>query len=198
MEFIMMKLILAVALISISLCSFSSFAEDKKASDNADQAQQQPEMKPEAFDKQMAKIQENIKLMNEQMTKIQKTQNPDDRQKLLNEHWKVMQDSMEMMHGMWGTGGMGCCMGNKGMMHDGMADHMQGGMMNHGMMNGGNMHESNTANWHNAKGYYSGMTQEQQGQHQYMMDKYMSTQMMMMDNMMQHQQWIVMPPSQSK
>ena len=154
----MKRLILATILIATAGFSFNVLAEDKKATDATSeksvQTEQQPQMNPEEFDKQMAKIQENMKLMHEQMKKIQETKNPEDRQKLLDEHWKVMQDSMGMMHGMWGTGGMGCCMGNNGMMHDGMmggdhmqggmmgGDHMQGGMMHHGMMNGGNMHEA--------------------------------------------------------
>lgn len=198
----MKRLILATILIATVGFSFNVLAEDKKATDATSeksvQTEQLPKMNPEEFDKQMAKIQENMKLMHEQMTKIQETKNPDDRQKLLDEHWKVMQNSMGMMHGMWGTGGMGCCMDNKGMMHDGMmgGDHMQGGMMHHGMMNGGNMHEGKMANWHNAKGCYAGMTQEQKGQHQYMMDKYMSSQMMMMDHMMQHQRWTNKPSNQ--
>lgn len=200
----MKRLILATILVVTTAFSFNAIAEDKKATDatseKVDQAAQLPKMDPEAFDKEMAKIQENMKLMHEQMAKIRETQNPDERQKLLDEHWKLMQDSMGMMHGMWGTGGMGCCMGNKGMMHGGMmgGDHMQGGMMHHGMMSGGNMHEGQMSNWHNAKGCYAGMTQEQKGQHQYMMDKYMGTQMMMMDHMMQHQHWMGMMPSQKK
>jgi len=59
------------------------------------------------YDKQMAQAQENMKKMQEQMDKIRQTQDPQERQKLLQDHWATMQGNMQMMHGMWGSGGMG-------------------------------------------------------------------------------------------
>jgi hypothetical protein len=41
------------------------------------------------------------------MEKIQQTQDPQQRQKLLQEHWSAMQNAMSMMNGMWGAGMMG-------------------------------------------------------------------------------------------
>jgi len=40
-----------------------------------------------------------MKKMQEQMDKIRQTQDPQVRQKLLNEHWTTMQGNMQMMHG---------------------------------------------------------------------------------------------------
>lgn len=143
-------------------------------------AQPTPGTKPMApnvqeFDKQMAQVQENMKTMQEQMDKIRQTQDPQARQKLLQDHWVTMQSNMQLMHGMWGPdGGMGCYMGGPG--------------MGHGMMMGPMM------GWGRMDGYYSKLTPEQQRQRQYMMDRYMSTQQMMMDHMMQHNQWMWQPP----
>jgi len=115
------------------------------------------------FDKQMAQAQENMKKMQEQMDKIRQTQDPQVRQKLLNENWATMQSNMQMMHGMGGPGMMGCCAGDHMM---GMGGHMMG--------------------WQG----YSKLSPEQMKQRQYMMDRYMGMQQMMMDNMMQHQQYM--------
>lgn len=119
------------------------------------------------FDKQMAQAQENMKKMQEQMDKLRQTQDPQVRQKLLEEHWTTMQGNMQMMHGMGGPGMMGCCAGDHMM---GMGGHMMGGMMG----------------WQG----YSKLTPEQMKQRQYMMDRYMGMQQMMMDHMMQHQQYM--------
>ena len=95
--------------------------------------------------------------MQEQMEKIRQTQDPQERQKLLQEHWVTMQSGMEMMQGMWGPGMMGCCgagpmMGRPGMM-----------------------------GWRGMGDYYSRLTPEQLKQRQYMMDQYMGMQQQMMD-----------------
>jgi hypothetical protein len=112
--------------------------------------------------------------MQEQMDKIRQTQDPQTRQKLLQDHWATMQNNMQMMHGMWGPGGgMGCCMGGPG--------------MGPGMMMGGPM-----MGWGQMGGYYSKLTPEQLKQRQYMMDQYVPMQQMMMDHMMQHQQYMWM------
>ncbi|OOG14341.1 hypothetical protein [Pseudomonas sp. C9] len=59
------------------------------------------------FDKQMVQAQDTFKKMQTQMEKIQQTQDPQQRQKLLQEHWSTMQNGMSMMNGMWGPGMMG-------------------------------------------------------------------------------------------
>jgi hypothetical protein len=157
---------LAAALSVAVLSSMPVFAQP------APGAQAKPEApNVQEFDKRMAQVQENMKNMQEQMDKIRQTQDPQARQKLLQDHWATMQNNMQLMHGMWGPGGgMGCCMGGPG--------------MGPGMMMGPMM------GWGHMGGYYSKLTPEQQRQRQYMMDQYMGMQQMMMDHMMQHQQYM--------
>src|SRR3546814_10710348 len=59
----------------------------------------------------MAKAQENLKRMQEQMSQIQKASDPAQRQKLMQEHQTMMQQGMHTMNGMRGGGMMGCCGG---------------------------------------------------------------------------------------
>lgn len=131
------------------------------------------------FDKQAAQVQANLAKMHEQMLRIQQTQDPQERQKLLQEHWATMQSGMGLMQGMWGTG----MMGGPGMMGGG---HMMGG----GPMGGGAM-----GGWHGMGGYYSRLTPEQMKQRQYMMDQYLGMQQQMMNNMMLHQNYMWGPPA---
>jgi hypothetical protein len=112
--------------------------------------------------------------MHDQMDKISKTQDPQERQKLLREHWLTMQSGMGMMRGMWGPGMMGGFGRGHGM----------GGPM----MGGGHM------GWGGMRDYYSKLTPEQIKQRQYMMDNYMGMQQQMMDHMMQHQQYMWKQP----
>ncbi|WP_087660866.1 hypothetical protein, partial [Caballeronia terrestris] len=63
------------------------------------------------FDKNLAQLQEQMKTMQAQMDQIRKTQDPQERQKLLEQHWATMQSAMTIMHGMWGPGMMGHGMG---------------------------------------------------------------------------------------
>ncbi|MFZ5555117.1 MAG: hypothetical protein ACOZDY_00110 [Pseudomonadota bacterium] len=169
----MKKMILTAALSAVAFTAMPVLAQPAAAPDKGAQAKPQPPNVQE-FDKQMAQVQENMKKMHEQMDKIRQTQDPQARQKLLQDHWATMQNNMQMMHGMWGPGGgMGCCMGGPG---------MGPGMMKDGQMMG----------WGHMGGYYSKLTPEQMKQRQYMMDQYMGMQQMMMDHMMQHQQYMWM------
>lgn len=161
---------LAVLALAAVLFPALAFAQQDA---NAAKPTQQP-MSIEQFDQEMAKAQENLKNMQEQMSLIQKTTDPTQRQKLMQEHRAMMQHGMQMMNGMWGNGMMGCCGGGK------MSGHMMGG----GHMMG----------WGQMGSHYSQMTPEQMKQHQYMMDRYMGMQQMMMDQMMQHQQHMGTPP----
>ncbi len=166
-----MKKTVLVALSAVLLSSTPALAQPSQANQAAPTAPNVQE-----FDKQMAQAQENMKKMQEQMDKIRQTQDPQERQKLLQDHWATMQNNMQMMHGMWGPGGgMGCCMGGPG--------------MGRGMMMGPMM------GWGHMGGYYSKLTPEQQQQRQYMMDQYTGMQQMMMDHMMQHNQWMWQQPS---
>lgn len=101
--------------------------------------------------------------MQQQMDQIRQTKDPQERQRLLQEHWTTMRSAMSTMHDMW-DGQTGCCAAG---------GHMMGG----GMM------------WRD----YSGLTSEQLKQRQYMMDRWMPMQQMMMDQMMQHQHWTMQP-----
>lgn len=64
-----------------------------------------------AGEKKMEKMQEQMKKMREQMEKIHATTDPQERQKLLEEHMQSMRDGMKTMRGM-GGGKMGM-MGKK-------------------------------------------------------------------------------------
>lgn len=104
-----------------------------------------------------------------QMDKIRQTQDPQERERLLQEHWDSMQSAMTAMHGMWGPASARCCPGWLG----------HGSGDDEGFRDGlGHM-----------RGYYSGLSQEQMRQRQYMLDQYMPMQQMMMDQMMWHQRW---------
>ncbi|MHB1142401.1 MAG: hypothetical protein ACYC1T_11700 [Sulfuricaulis sp.] len=69
----------------------------------------------------MARMQENMLLMHEQMHRIMDSKNPQERAQLIQEHSKMMQDNMSMMQGM---------MGGRGTMGgDAKGGKMDGGMM---------------------------------------------------------------------
>jgi hypothetical protein len=155
---------LAVLFLVVSLSPAWALAAEQPQST---QTQQQTPNVAE-FVKQMNQAQETFQKMQEQMAKIQQTQDPKQRQKLLQEHWNTMQSGMGMMNNMWGPGMMGCCGG--------------GGMMGGGMgMMGGHM-----MGWQD----YSNLSPEQKTQRQYMMDRYTGMQQMMMDHMMWHQNYM--------
>jgi hypothetical protein len=120
------------------------------------------------FDKQSNQVQANFKKMQEQMDAIRSSKNPQERQKLLEEHWNTMQANSNLMDGMWSPGMMGCCGG-------------QGYRMGRGHMMG----------WSGMGAYYSKLTPEELKQRQYMTDQYLDMQQNMMNQMMQqHYMWI--------
>jgi len=126
----------------------------------------------------LAAVQKQMERMQEQMNRVQDSDDPTERQRLLQEHWASMEEAMTQMHGMWGPGMMGCCGAGPGMMGRGMMGRGQG-MVGPGMMG-----------WPNMRGYYSQLTPEQLRQRQYMMDQYTSMQQQMMNHMLLHQQWM--------
>lgn len=128
-----------------------------------------------AFDKSLTQFQEQMKTMQAQMDQIRKTQDPQERQKLLQQHWATMQSAMTVMHGMWGPGMMGY------------------GMMRPGMM-GGTGPGCCGGGWGHMGGYYSQLTPEQMRKRQYMTDQYLRMQQEMMNNMMWQQQYWMGPP----
>lgn len=165
----MKQWILATALATMA-CAFQPvLSQTTKPADKSAQVQP-PVPNLMEFDKQLLQMREHMQSMQMQMDKIAKTQDPQERQRLLQEHWTSMQAAMSAMQGMWGPGGAGCC-GGQGMM---------GGPMR---------------GWGHMRGHYSGLTSDQLRQRQYMMDQYLPMQQMMMEHMMWHQRWITQPPA---
>ncbi|WP_415231126.1 hypothetical protein [Psychromonas sp.] len=121
----------------------------------------------QAFDKQMVRSQEYMNKMQEQMATIRQTQDPQERQKLLQEHWETMQNNMQLMEEIWGPyGGIVCC--------------MQGPTIGPGKVKG----------WQHMGDQYFKLTAEQMQQRQYMMDRFVPMQQMMMQQLMQHQRYM--------
>ncbi|WP_027591186.1 hypothetical protein [Pseudomonas sp. RL] len=100
----------ALLLIAASLSpAWVAAADPVPAQDAAPQAQQPAANAPDIgeFDKQMDRMQENLQKMQAQMEKIQQTQDPNERQRLLQEHWNTLHQNMQTMRGMGGPGRMG-------------------------------------------------------------------------------------------
>lgn len=174
-----MKLsILATVLVAAAVTGLPAQAQSPKPPAKGEQAQPVTPS-PAEFDKQLAQMRGYMQQMQAQMGQIQQTQDPQERQRLLQEHWTSMQAAMSTMRGMWGPAGapgVGCC--------------ANGPAMGPGMMMGGPM-----MGWSQMHSYYSGLTPEQLRQRQYMMDQYMPMQQMMMDHMMWHQRWMTPSPA---
>ncbi len=127
----------------------------------------------QAFDKDLSRVQEQMNRMQEQMNRIAQSADPAQRQKLLQEHWTLMQEASGTMHGMWGRGmGPGARRGCR----PGAGMGPGAGMM----MNG----------WGHMRGYYGRLTPDQMRQRQYMGEQTMRMQQFMLDQMMQHQYWM--------
>ncbi|MBT8764804.1 hypothetical protein [Metapseudomonas boanensis] len=148
---------LATFLIAVSLTPAWALAAQGAEGSPAPQALQ-PAVNVEEFDKHIAQAQEHLKKMAGLMTEIQQTKDPKERQNLLQEHQALMQRGMGMMGDLWGRG-----------------------------MTGRQMMKSGMMGWKDMRDRYSTMTPEQMKQHQYMMDRYMGMQQMMIDQLMQHQ-----------
>jgi hypothetical protein len=79
----------------------------------------------------MARMDEQMKTMQSMHDKMMQSMTPEQRSALMAEHMKVMQDSMAMMGGMMGKGGMsgmhgkGAMEGGMGMDRQMMEKHMQ-------------------------------------------------------------------------
>lgn len=162
----MRKTILTFALPALLLAATSTMAEQAPATGRpAQDTQAAPDIA--AFDKQAEQIRQHMKTMQDEMDKIRQTQDPQARQKLLQEHWTTMQSTMEIMGDM-------CC--GQSMMGSG------GSMMGDGHMMSGHMM--------GMMGDYTNLTPEQMKQRQYMMGQYMGLQQMMMNQMMMHQHYM--------
>ncbi len=183
----MNKMILLALLSATAISAQAAPAGAAIAAEKTQQAQKAPPNIAE-FDKQAARVNESLKEMDALMGKIRQTQNPQERQQLLQQYWVAMQGAMGVMHGMWGASGLGCCMGGPGMGRGMMGGPGMGWGMPGGPMMG----------WQHMQPYYSNLTPEQQNQRQYMTDQYMRMQQQMMDHMMQHQYWLNQPQPATK
>jgi hypothetical protein len=159
----MKNFIRLIAIVAMAVSIQATFAQQPAAGDKGAPPPQATQT-PEELDKQFARVQEQMTKMQQQMDRIGQAKDPKERQQLLQEHWTTMQAAMNTMHGMWGSGQMGCC---------GAGGHMMGGPMM----------------WQD----YRTLTPDQLKQRQYMMDRWMPMQQMMMDHMMQHQHWMMQP-----
>lgn len=101
-----MKKLLVAMVAGIALTSPVPQAASKDTGAPQSSSKTQPPGAAE-FDRNLAQLQEKIKTMQAQMDQIRKTQDPQERQKLLEQHWATMQSAMTIMHGMWGPGMMG-------------------------------------------------------------------------------------------
>lgn len=166
----MKKGILLAMLLAVALANASAVAQPSKPASKGSQAAQAQENLAD-FDKKAAAVRENMLKMQEEMDKARQTQDPKERQRLLEQHWGTMQSTMSMMRELWGPGMMG-------------GPGMRGGPMMGGPMGGPMM------GWRGMEGYYSRLTPEQLKERQYMTDQYMNLHYLMMEQMMlDHQMW---------
>lgn len=164
-----MKLFLPAIAIGLALSStlVQATTNDARSAQPAAKSQVESTAK---FDRNLAQLQQLMRQMQTQMDRIRDTQDPQERQRLLQQHWDTMQSAMDTMRGMWGRGAMGPGM-------------MGRGMMGPGMMGGAG------PGWGHMGRYYSNLTPEQLRQRQYMTDQYLQMQQEMMNNMMWQQQY---------
>ena len=127
----MNKLYLAVIALSATL-SVPALADDAHHPDQpkTQAAATVAPVAPASVDKSVQAMKENTKKMQAQLDKIGRAKNPQERQRLLQEHMQTMRENMMIGKGMM-SGMMDCPMMGGGMMGEGM---MGGGM---GMMGGG-------------------------------------------------------------
>jgi hypothetical protein len=112
----MKKTLLTTTALLISLPMTASYAVDAHQPDQQGQGQSMSGQQGSGM--MMENMQANMKTMMQQMDEIRNTEDPDKRDKLIEEHMKSMQGNMEMMRGMGG-----------GMMMGMMGGKQQGGQM---------------------------------------------------------------------
>ena len=156
----MKKLIALAAACALTLPPFSVYAEQTHHPEQQETKGEMPAQGQPAMGGMMDKMQGHMKKMMQQMDAIHKTDDPEKRDKLLQEHRQSMQEGMQMMRGM--GGGM-----MKGMMGEGGGDMMQGGGMHQG---GGKM-----------------SCDDKDMRHR-MMEQRLDMMQMMMEQMMQHRE----------
>lgn len=88
---------LAGALVALALIAQPAPAQQAKPAEKASQALQ-PMSNSAEFDKRLAQVQAHMTRMQEQMDNIRQTRDPQERQRLRQEHWTSMQSAMSTMH----------------------------------------------------------------------------------------------------
>ena len=131
----MNRLHLAVIALSATL-SVPAFADDAHHPDQpkTQAATTAAPVAPASVDQSVRTMKENTRKMQTQLDKIGRARNPQERQKLLQEHMQTMRENMMLGKGMM-SDMMGCPMMKGGTMGEGMGMGMMGGGM--GMMGGG-------------------------------------------------------------
>ncbi len=159
-----MKTTMLSAVIAGALLIPAAYGVDEHHPDKAapPAKSQRPAPKPPVDEKSMAQMQDHMKKMQDVMARLQKTTDPAERKKLMDEHTKSMQEGMQMMRGM--AGGM-----MQGMLAGGMMD---GSMMGQAPKDG--------AAKSGPMGRGAPISPE-------MMERRMDMMQMMMEQMMQHQ-----------
>jgi hypothetical protein len=137
------------------------------------------------FDKQVARIVEIIRKMQQLLETVERTRDTQERLRLLQEHWNTLQDAMNSLRELWSPGLMGCC-GSVPLAEERIGARTLGGPMMGGTMN-----------WRGAGGYYTSLSMDQLKQRQYMTDQYLAMQLQVMTHMMLHQHWIYQIQTQS-
>src|ERR1044071_5964386 len=99
----MKTMLLAAAVIATAAVVHPAPAQQPAPSSPAPQAAPAPA----DVDTQIAKMQELMTQMNDQMSNLRQTTDPAERQKLMREHWTTMQSAMTLMQGAWGGPTMG-------------------------------------------------------------------------------------------
>ena len=89
-----MKSAFVVALVLASSAVLAQAPAPKSADQTPQSAAPQAAPTPTEVDSQIAKMQALMTQMNKQMGDLQKTQDPAERQKLMQEHWATMQSAM--------------------------------------------------------------------------------------------------------
>ncbi len=170
----------AAALAAFTLCAGPVLAQPSKPTPTPTAPAAAPGKSDSVaeFDKQMSTAEDNLRKMQEQMDALRKTQEPEARQRLLQEHWDTMQATMGLMQSMRGMDGRGCCLGGPG---------AGGPMMGRGPMMGSGGRQGQPPDRGQMRRFYSGMTERQLKDHQYMVDQYMGMQQSLMQQMMWHQ-----------
>lgn len=181
----MKKIMIAAALAALALNAGPLWAQPAKPGPDSPPARaSQNKDNVAEFDKQMSAAEANMRKMQDQMDALRKTQDPDARQRLLQEHWETMQGTMRLMQSIRGAEEGGCCL---------YGPRRGGPMMGNGPGSGpGNgpgsgMRNGGPENRGNMRRFYSGMTDRQLKEHQYMMDQYMGMQQSLMQQFMWHQ-----------